>query len=234
MVPLMRIKFTIPYFIAFVFSAELATAHPGRQDASGGHIDNKTGIYHCHSNACFEKHGIKKTDEALEEAIKEERQFSYLYNRKEWKHWSDFDGDCMNTRHEMLYSASITAVGLSPDGCYVSKGQWLDPFSGNTYYKASDLDVDHVIPLKWAHGHGGDKWSPSEKEKFANDPLNLIVVDDGLNQSKGARGPDEWMPPQTNYHCEYLSRWVDVLNKYQDLYLTKSELSIFNKKLERC
>ncbi|MFT5718834.1 MAG: hypothetical protein ACI9T7_003042 [Oleiphilaceae bacterium] len=34
--------------------------------------------------------------------------------------------------------------------------------------------------------NGGLAWSKNKKERFTNDPLNLLAVDDGLNQSKGA------------------------------------------------
>ncbi|MFA0813953.1 hypothetical protein [Microbulbifer epialgicus] len=33
------------------------------------------------------------------------------------------------------------------------------------------------------------------KREFAEDPENLWLVDDGRNQSKDDKGPDEWMPP---------------------------------------
>lgn len=29
-------------------------------------------------------------------------KFSLIYRREDWKHWSDFNNDCMNTRHETL------------------------------------------------------------------------------------------------------------------------------------
>jgi hypothetical protein len=60
---------------------------------------------------------------------------------------------------------------------------------------ASDVDVDHVIPLKWAYDHGGVNWSSEKKRKFANDPLNLLVVDDEINKIKGSRGINSWEPP---------------------------------------
>jgi hypothetical protein len=32
------------------------------------------------------------------------------YNRGDWKHWIDHDGDCLDTRHELLLRESLTAV----------------------------------------------------------------------------------------------------------------------------
>ena len=90
----------------------------------------------------------------------------------------------MNTRHEMLKAQADGPIKLSPNGCYVSTGVWNDPFSGKRFARASALDVDHIVPLKWANDRGGHRWSTSIKEQFANDPTNLLVVDDGLNESR--------------------------------------------------
>ncbi len=138
------------------------------------------------------------------------------YDRDDWKHWEDFDKDCQNTRHELLIASSQVAVTFtSSTGCTVSTGQWLDPYTGDTYTLASDLDIDHVIPLNYAHLHGGAVWSAFVKKLFANDPENLLAVDDGENQSKSAKGPSEWMPPDMNYHCEYVKKWDFLVNKYE-------------------
>ena len=71
------------------------------------------------------------------------------------------------------------------------------------------------IPLKYAHGHGGALWSPLLKKVFANDPDNILVTEDNANQTKGPRGPSEYMPPRREYHCEYIRRWRFLLSKYE-------------------
>ena len=210
----------------------LAFAHGGGIDSSGGHNDRKNGGYHCHKQPCFGNQ--TSSDKALKEAIKEKRPFSYTYNRKDWKHWSDVDGDCMNTRHEILAAQADGAIKLSPDGCYVSTGLWDDPFSGEQLTRASDLDVDHVIPLKWANDHGGNGWSKDKKERFANDPINLLAVDDALNQSKGAKGTDEWMPPNHAFRCEYISIWNQVLQSYPELTMSTKQKRVFNRQMDAC
>jgi hypothetical protein len=138
------------------------------------------------------------------------------YDRDTWSHWEDFDGDCQNTRHELLIASSEVPVTFTNSSeCTTSTGQWLDPYTGDTYTLASDLDIDHVIPLNYAHLHGGAVWSAFVKKLFANDPENLLAVDDGENQSKSAKGPSEWMPPDESYHCEYATRWRFVAAKYE-------------------
>lgn len=225
-------RYKLSTFLFLLLTSAFVTSHPGGVDKNGGHKNKKNGEYHCHRSNCRSIHS--KNQKALQEASRENRSFSLIYRRKSWKHWSDFDGDCMNTRHEILQAQADGKVTLSSDGCSVLRGLWNDPFSGKRITKASDLDTDHVIPLKWANDHGGANWSPKIKEAFANDPLNLLAVDDGLNQSKGAKGPNEWMPPNQAFRCEYIDLWDKVLNKYSDLKMKSSEKRVFQKQISAC
>ena len=138
------------------------------------------------------------------------------YDRNDWKHWEDFDGDCQNTRHELLIVSSIVPVTFTnAQACTVSSGIWLGPYTGQVFTMASDVDIDHIIPLKYANDHGGARWSPLLKKVFANDPDNILVTEDNANQSKGAKGPSEYMPPRQEYQCEYIRRWRFLLSKYE-------------------
>ena len=206
-------------------------AHPGGQDKNGGHFNRSTGEYHCHAERCSKARA--QVEAATKEADRDGRAYSKVYNRKDWPHWSDHDGDCMNTRHEILAASSVAKPRLSPDGCYVSSGRWNDPYSGKVYTRASDLDIDHVVPLAYAHARGGASWSRAEKEQFANDPENLLAVDDGLNQGKGAKGPTEWMPPNNQYRCQYIAHFRRVIDKYS-LEMWAKEKRVFNKQLAAC
>jgi hypothetical protein len=67
----------------------------------------------------------------------------------------------------------------------------------------------------------------------ANDPENLLVVDDSLNQKKGKKGPDEWLPPNQSYRCEYLGKWKYVLSKYRLTMLPK-EKRVFDRQINAC
>lgn len=42
-------------------------------------------------------------------------------------------------------------------------GEWLDPYTGQTFYKASDIDIDNIVPLTNAFGMGGKHWIRSKK-----------------------------------------------------------------------
>ena len=91
------------------------------------------------------------------------------YNRDEWSHWSDDDGDCQNTRHEVLIIESLESVIFKDNSsCTVEYGRWIDKYTGSEITEASALDVDHMIPLLKAHISGGWEWSSSKRKTFAN------------------------------------------------------------------
>jgi hypothetical protein len=92
-----------------------------------------------------------------------------------------------------ISDSQIFGLSLKPTWSRVVGGLWFGKF----FTESSDLDLDHVIPLEWAHSHGDWRWAAEQKQLFANDCANLILVGDGRNQSKGSRGPGEWLPGNT-------------------------------------
>ena len=173
-------------------------------------------------------------EEAEQEAIDENRSFVSLYNRSDWPHWSDNDGDCQNTRHELLLSQSLTEVTFkTEDECIVMYGSWYDNYSGNAFNDSKELDLDHVVPLKFAHGHGGDTWPRDKKQQFANDIDNLLLVSASLNRQKGAKGLDEWLPPNHSYRCEYIAHFNAIMAKYGLTYIPL-ERRVVNKMVNAC
>ncbi len=190
----------------YIFALEATLTSPD------GYANQNKPTHQCDQEDC--SGGDSQADKAIQEAQKEGRAYSQIYSRSDYAHWSDDDGDCMNTRHEILALSSLTPPKLSPNGCYVSSGLWIDPYSGKEIKRASEIDIDHIIPLKWAHQHGAANWSKSKKQQFANDPDNLLPVYDRVNQQKGSKGLLDWMPPNEEYHCEYAEHWARVINKY--------------------
>jgi hypothetical protein len=116
------------------------------------------------------------------------------YDRGLYGSWIDKDGDCQNQRHELLIALSTGPIRYSGDGCRAVHGRWNDPYTGRIFTDSSDMDVDHIVPLAWAHVNGADRWDSEKRRTFANDPVNLMAVDARENRSKGARGPTDWMP----------------------------------------
>ncbi len=164
----------------------------------------------------------------------EKLDFSLIYNRADWKHWIDKDGDCQNTRAEILIARSMGNVKYNGyKKCSVKSGLWIDFYTGEKIVVASELDIDHVVALKWAQGHGGDKWSLKLKRDFSNDPLNLVVTAKKINRSKGEKGPDEWETPKKSLNCKYVKQFLAVVFYYK-LHLVPTEKISLQAQLRRC
>lgn len=156
------------------------------------------------------------------------------YDRDLFGGWADFDGDCMNTRHELLAELSTGRITTSRDGCYVQHGRWNDPYTGRIYNTARDLDVDHLVPLAYAWSRGADSWSSEKRVKFANDPANLFAVQASANRQKGADGPLDWMPPNQAFHCQYLLRFTRVSLSYELQFSQSEALAIDRMTRDAC
>ncbi len=160
-----------------------------------------------------------------------------LYSRSEWKHWTDEDGDCQDARQEVLIGESLLPVTYKTDReCRVEAGRWYGAFTGTYFEDPGDVDVDHMVPLKNAHNSGGWDWNPAMKEEYANhlgDDDHLIAVQDNANQSKGARGPDEWMPPNETYWCQYATDWAEIKERWS-LTMTEPEAGAVVEMLNTC
>ena len=159
------------------------------------------------------------------------------YNRDHWgSSWGDHDGDCINTRHEVLILESLEPVELSSDGCRVVSGYWYGAFAATYTDNPSSFDIDHFVPLANAHASGGWVWNTATKNAFYNDlvdPQHLIAVSASENRSKGARGPDEWKPSDTTYWCRYAVSWVDIKSRWS-LTVTTTEKEALILMIESC
>jgi hypothetical protein len=97
----------ISLFILILYGTA-SFAHGGGLDGTGGHNDRKAGDYHCHREPCLSAHN--QTTKAMGEAEGKGVVYSKLYNRDDWDHWIDADGDCQGTRAEVLTRDSLKPV----------------------------------------------------------------------------------------------------------------------------
>ena len=159
------------------------------------------------------------------------------YDRDDWRQWTDEDGDCQNARHEVLVEESLAEVKYKSEReCQVVTGEWYGAFTGTTVTEASKLDIDHLVPLANAHRSGGWAWTVARKEQYANrlaDPVHLIAVTSSANRSKGAKGPNEWRPPDGSYWCEYAVAWITVKQTWE-LTATPPEAEALEEMLGTC
>ena len=155
------------------------------------------------------------------------------YKRSAFGHgWDDADGDCQDSRAEALIATSTTQVRFADaKRCRVVTGRWLSPFTGKVIQNAGDIDIDHVVPLKWSWDRGARQWSDEKRERFANDPVNLLPVEASLNRSKGAKGPNDWLPPAGQ--CGYVARFFRIVKMYQ-LTPTTNETRWIRSFLDNC
>lgn len=50
-----------------------------------------------------------------------------------------------------------------------TSGSWYSVYDGATWTAASDVDIDHLVPLKEAWVSGARSWTTAQREALAND-----------------------------------------------------------------
>ena len=92
------------------------------------------------------------------------------YERAEWRHWADEDGDCQDARQEVLIEESKVPVSYEDTNqCRVVSGMWTGLYIGDEFTDPGDLDIDHMVPLADAHNSGGWAWDGDKRRRYAND-----------------------------------------------------------------
>lgn len=154
------------------------------------------------------------------------------YERDLFPTWDTISGTC-NTREWILKRDGTNVVTNS--ACTATSGSWYSPYDGATWTAASDVDIDHLVPLAEAWDSGARNWTTAQRESFANDVTRpqLLAVTDNVNQSKGDKDPAEWMPSLTSYRCTYVRAWVQV-KYYYNLSVDSAEKTALTNYLASC
>jgi hypothetical protein len=168
---------------------------------------------------------VDPTALAVLSTITVQNEYKTGYSRSLFKHWIDANGNGCDTREEVLIVESQSKAQVDAYGCKVIEGDWLSPYDNVMHSNPSELDIDHMIPLKEAWDSGAWNWTSAQRQTFANDlsdPRALIAVTAGQNRSKSDRDPSNWIPPQKSYVCTYLSEWV-AIKAHWNLSMDQSE-----------
>lgn len=152
------------------------------------------------------------------------------YDRDKFRLWVDADGDCRDTRDEVLADESLVPVS----GCDIQRGKWRSWYDRRTYRRSTGLDIDHLVPLAEAWDSGARRWNAATRERYANDlrdPRTLVAVSASVNRSKGDQDPAEWLPRFGR--CRYVRDWVAVKIRWS-LSVNRAEKRALARRARHC
>ncbi|APA12680.1 hypothetical protein SS1G_03656 [Sclerotinia sclerotiorum 1980 UF-70] len=154
------------------------------------------------------------------------------YARNLFPTWITISGNC-NTRETVIERDGTDVVVDA--SCTATSGNWVSPYDGAVWTSASDLDIDHLVPLSNAWKAGASAWTTDQRRTFANDLVNpqLLAVTNRVNESKGDRGPEAWKPSLTSYWCTYAKMWIKVKYVY-NLTITSDEKAALVTMMDTC
>jgi hypothetical protein len=135
------------------------------------------------------------------------------------------DDTCMNTRAKVLVRDSEGVVTFRHNKqCVVDTGRWNDPYSGRDLENSREIQIDHMVPLKHAYVSGAWQWDYKTRCLYANYlgyHNHLVPSTVRENTSKGDRAPNQYLPSDQGYRCQYVKDWLTIkliwrLNMTQD------------------
>ena len=170
-------------------------------------------------------------------AITVENEEQAGYDRELFSYGDPVDNRGCRTRALVLMRDSLTTAQVDPVGCAVVAGDWYSVYDGVTWSDPAELEIDHVVALKEAWDSGAWGWTAERRSAFGNDledQRSLRAVTGSVNQSKSAADPSNWIPPNTEFVCSYLSDWVSIKARW-GLSMDQSEYGrIRNLLSDRC
>ncbi|MET8943083.1 HNH endonuclease family protein [Streptomyces sp. NPDC004542] len=124
-----------------------------------------------------------------------------------------------DTRNDLLKLHGRDVEFRKGSDCVVVSMDLYDPYTGKDIAwkkaKATEVQIDHVVPLSYAWQMGASRWSKEKRQQLANDVLNLLPVSGSTNSAKRDSGPASWLPPNKSIRCSYAVRFAQVAEKYE-------------------
>lgn len=135
---------------------------------------------------------------AIDRLIVAEPSAPVAYDRAQFPHWIEITAGC-DTRCAVLDRQR-------------SPGGWLSAYDGYVATSATELEVDHVVPLAEAWVSGAAAWDLARRQAFANDLAGqeLLAISSWTNRDKSASDPATWRPPNPAWWCRYAMAWTSV------------------------
>ena len=178
--------------------------------------------------------------DALETLEVKGRAASDTYQRTAFgQAWLDVDRNGCDTRNDILRRDLRGAQFTEGSRCRVASGEFHEPYTGAAVAftrgaeSSKAVQVDHVVALGDAWQKGGQQLTPQQRQRFANDPLNLIAADGPANQEKSASDAAGWLPKNKAFRCHYVARQVSVKAAYE-LWVTQAEKDAMKAVLASC
>jgi len=133
--------------------------------------------------------------------------------------WADIDHNGCDQRNDVLHrDLTVVQVRAGTHDCVVVAGVLDDPYTGQSVpfakVDASEVPIDHVVPLAAAWVQGAARWPADQRRLFANDLGNLMATTRAENAAKGDSTADEWVPSDPSYGCSYATMVVTVKERY--------------------
>ena len=153
--------------------------------------------------------------------------------------WLDADRNGCDTRNDILRRDLSSVEFTSGSSCKVATGEFQEPYTGAhvTFRRgqdtSADVQIDHIVALADAWQKGAKQLTVQQRQRLANDPLNLIAADGPENVKKGAGDAATWLPPNKNFRCHYVARQISVKAAYK-LWVTQSEKDAMMRVLSSC
>jgi hypothetical protein len=151
--------------------------------------------------------------------------------------WLDVDHNGCDTRDDVLARDLSDVVRAGP--CRVVTGELLSPYTGAPVHfvrgdRTSTLvQIDHVVALENAWRTGAQQLTQERREALANDPRNLLAVDQHSNAQKRSSDAATWLPASKAFRCTYVERQIAVKAAY-GLWVVPAEGSAMEQVLAGC